>query len=149
MSQRMFALMILWPSGAEPKREMRWLHRISYDMQQLVGERLQVNLLPERRRQPGQRAGGIIAAAVEAAINASLEATAQRLKERGDNKGRRDDSQRRFLPNASHCLDERLSANHTKEVDASEDGSQRTVDQCPIDEQIDVKELIAQDGDGE
>ena len=70
--------------GPEPEREMRRLHRILHDVQQLVGERLQVNLLPECRRQPFQRARGIVAAPIEAAVNAALEATAEWLKERGD-----------------------------------------------------------------
>src|SRR6478752_4414275 len=118
----MLALMAPLPGGPDPEREMRRVHRIFHDMQQLVGERLQVNFLSKRRRESFQCACGVVAAAVEAAVNATLEATAQRLEERGGQQRGCDDSQCRFLMDAGNRLNERLNADDAEEVDSKEDG---------------------------
>ncbi len=66
-------------------------HRLGDDFHQVAGQRGEIDLLAERRAEGFEGLARVILAAVEAAVDKALEATAQGLKQRGDEQCRDDD----------------------------------------------------------
>ena len=67
--------------GSKPERDLGWLHGLVHDRQQLAGEGVEVDLLAEAGGERLDGLGGVVLAAVEAAINHLLDPAAGRLKQ--------------------------------------------------------------------
>ena len=67
---------------------MRGLHRLGDDGAQLVAERVEVDLVAQLRAEALQRAGGVVLAPVEAAVDGRLDAMAGGAEERRDGERR-------------------------------------------------------------
>jgi hypothetical protein len=85
--------------------------------------------------------------AVEAAVNAGLETSAQRLEE-GRNQRRGADDDQRLLGQAScHGTHQCLLGKDETEIKRHQQVGQAAIDRCAVDDDIDVPQAVAQDGD--
>src|SRR6266699_3624063 len=89
-SSRLFAGWVGW---RQPEPDMGGLHGLGDHGDQFLSQLLQVHLMAQGGAEGFQRLSGIVLAAVEAAINDSLHAMAQRLEEGSDHQGRGDNDQ--------------------------------------------------------
>jgi len=74
--------------SSKPQRHLGRLHRLLDHRQQLSRQRVQVDLVPEAGAERRDRAGGVVAAPVEAPVDRGLDAAAGRLEHPGDRQRR-------------------------------------------------------------
>src|SRR5436305_12493139 len=67
---------------SQPERDMRRLHRLLHDLNQLFAQLVQIHLIAQYRAKMSKRLRRIILPAIEAAINSTLDAPAKVLKKR-------------------------------------------------------------------
>jgi hypothetical protein len=122
ISIRICRRLIVFLAGfAQPQGDMRRLHRLLHHRHQVLTQCCQVHFIAQSGAERFQRAGSIVLAAVEAAINDSLDAMAQRLGEGHDHQRRGDNHQGILLLLAEEagvpqlfakgCLDKKPSGN--------------------------------------
>ena len=71
----------------QPQRDMRWLHRLLHDSNQLLTQLVQVHLIAQRGTEGSYDFSSIIFATIEVAVNDVLEAPPQRLGEGRNHQG--------------------------------------------------------------
>ena len=76
-----FTPSLLWE---QPEGDKCRLHGFFDDGEQVSAKLAQIDFAAQGRAEGGQRPGGVILAAIEAAINQRLETAAQRLEEGGN-----------------------------------------------------------------
>ena len=91
-----------------------------------------------------QRALGVVAAPVEAAVDEALDARAQRQEERRDDERRGGDREVRA---ARERREHRLPREHEPRIREPEQHGERAVDERARDQQVDVEEPVAEDRD--
>ncbi len=137
----------LWPGLAQPQRDVRRLHGLLDHGQEVVRERAEIDVVPQARREVLERFGRVVFVAVETAIDRALDPAAERLKQRRDRQCRHDQRQRGAL--RRECTGDLLQQDYAPEVDGAKYGRERAVDQRTIDDDVDIEEPVAQNGDGE
>ncbi len=140
---------------------MRGLHRLVDDREQPLPHLLQLHLIAHGRAEGGQRPLGVDRAPVEAPVDRRLDATAKWCDQRGDQQGGGDDDHRLLpclpclprlprLPRLCRLrgerLQHRLRREHEGDIDRRQRRRERAVDQRETDEDVDVEEAVAQDG---
>src|SRR5579884_2229770 len=121
------------------------LHRLFDHSKQLLTQLIQVHFSPQRRAKGFQRLLGIIFAPVEAPINEPLDALTKGLKQGSDDQRRADEDHAIVWPEQTG--EQGLSGEDQREVDDQQSRSEQAVDQRAIDDDVDIPEAIAQDGD--
>ena len=104
----------------------------------------EVDLLAQPRAEALERALGVVAAAVEAAVDEPLHPRAHREEERCHDECRCRDRQVRA---AGERREQRLPREHEAHVRTAEHHRQRTVDECPRDQAVDLVQAVAEHGD--
>src|SRR5215467_15704622 len=137
---------VFWMAGyrAQPERDMGRLHRLLNHRNQVTRKRRQVHLAAQGSRKFGERADGIVLAAIEVTINGGLQATAQGPEESGDNEGRGDDGELRISGEAAK---QSLECDDTDGVDKREGSGEGAIDEGTIEQDIYVEEPVAQHRD--
>ncbi len=107
----------------------------------------QLNLIAQRGAKCCQGTRCIIFAAIEAPINDPLNSMTQRLEQKVDHQRGEDDDHTAAL--VDDATQQRLQANHQAHVDPRQDDRQRAIDQGAVDDDIDIPQPVAQNGDGE
>ena len=106
--------------------------------QQLGGQRVQVHLVAEPAAERGDRAGGVIAAAVEAAVDQGLDAAAGWLEHCRYRQGRGRHDQ------AGVAAQQLPKPQHDRGVGASQQDREQQVGERAADDAVQVVEAIAQ-----
>ena len=132
--------MFTFTRGAQPQRDVRRLQALVDDAAQLAAERVELDLVAQPRAEAGQRLRGVVAAAVEAAVDRRLDAGARGAEQRGDRQ-RRDRDREARLP------DREPDQQHEPEVGGAEQRGERAVDERAVDDDVDVVEAVAEDRD--
>ncbi len=91
-----------------------------------------------------ERALRVVAAAVEAPVDSSLDSGPHGTEERGDGERGDGDGQVRASAERREHL---LEAEHDPEVGAGEERRDRAVDDRPVDDPVELVEAVAEDGD--
>ena len=126
-------------SGSQPQRRLGWLHGLVDHRQQLAGQGGQVDLVAKVGAEGGDGVGGVVAAAVEAAVDPLLDAAAGRLEGGGYGQGGGGDYQ------AGVAAQELAEPEHDRGVAAAEQHRQEPVGQGAADDPVKVIEPLAQD----
>src|SRR6266516_8063353 len=124
-----------WCRRTQPQRDMRGLHRLLHDSQQLIAQLIQVYLLPQGDAESCHRLGGVILAAVEAPVNDPLDALAERLEQDIDRQGGDDDGDPIVL--ADDATQKHLQANDQAHIDPRQDNRERAIHDRTTNEDID------------
>src|SRR6266566_3955880 len=96
--------------------------------------------------QSGERTDRIVLATVEAAVNTLLNATAQWLEESSNGKS---GGHNRQVVSSGETAQEKLQADDATGIQQDQRHAQRAVNERTVDQNIDVPEPGAQDGNGE
>src|SRR6266568_5298437 len=126
---------------------MRRLHRLLDHCHQLLTHLAQVDFMAQCGTERLQRFGSVILATVEATVNELLDPPAEWLKQGSNGKGGTDN--RHTVCLTDEAAQEELQPNDEAEVDQSEQGGHSAIDQCPVDEEVNVVQPRSQNGDGE
>ncbi len=124
---------------------MRWLHGFLYDLKQVLAQLAQVHLAAEGGTEGFQGPGRVIFTTVEAMVDGGLDAMAQGLEEGSNDQGGDDDGDTAVL--ADDAPQERLQANDQANIDRRQDDRECAIDQGAVDDDVDIVEPVAQQGD--
>src|SRR5918996_4584922 len=121
---------------------MRGTHRLVDDAEQIGRESLEVDLVAEPRREVLQRLRGVELRPIETAVDEAL-----------DTPSGRSEQSRHGQRRARHCelrLSRERTRDHLKRCDCydvskCERDGQRTVDECPVDDDVDVVQTVPED----
>jgi len=103
-------------------------------------------VVPQPGRERLDGAGGVVVAAVEAAVHGPLDPAAQRLEQcRHHQCGRGHDQAGRAPPGADRLAEDQ----HAERVGAAQDDRDQPIHQGPVDQPVDVPQPVAQDADAE
>src|SRR5215208_2944546 len=142
MRRLLVRLLALWSRlGAQPHRDVNWLHRVPHHPYQLGVQRIQIRLVPEPGRKRFQSLHCVIFPSVEAPINDALDATPQRVEQCRYQESGNDYRESRPLP--AECPEDRLRRRHAPEVPQHQQGSKRAVDESSVYDEVYVIEPIA------
>src|SRR5690349_10811433 len=112
----------------------------------MLAEAGQFDFLAQRGGEGIQRFSGVVLAAVEAAVNQRLDATAQGLEERGDEQGGGDNGK---LGVSGEVAEQGLQADDSGEIEGGEHAGKQAIHQHAVDDDVNVVELRAQNGDAD
>src|SRR6266566_3180799 len=131
-------------SSAYPQTRLRWLHGVVHRLEELTTHRVEVDLIAQSLAELVERARRIVAGVVEPSVYGDLHARAQGLEEsEADERGPSDG---KLVP-AREWTKERLEQDDAPKEGGADHRCRATVDECAIDEHIDVVEPIAEDRD--
>ncbi len=122
---------------------MGWLHRLLHYCHQMLTQGCQVHFIAQGRAKCLQYASGIVFAAVEAPVDHGLNTKAQGLEQRGDHQ--RGHNERNSVGLMKQSAQQGLQAKHQASVDERQQDSERAVNQCAVNNQINVPEARAHD----
>ncbi|HVF78545.1 MAG TPA: hypothetical protein VNA28_09625 [Solirubrobacteraceae bacterium] len=121
---------------------MRGPHRLRDDRAQLAAKGIEVDLVAQARAEGRQRAGRVVALAVEATIDERLDAASGRPEQCCHRERGAGDRQSRAL---SQRRQHQPEQQHQSEVGARERQRQHAVDERAVDDDVDVVQAVAQD----
>ena len=123
---------------------MRWLHCLLHHRYKVFTQRVQVNLIAQRRAEVRDDLGCVVFAAIEATIDDPLNTMTQGLEE-GSN-GERRDYNGDIVILIDDSPEQVLQGKDEAKVDRSKDAGKQAINQCLVDEDVNVPETRAQDG---
>src|SRR5215211_2407490 len=123
---------------------MGGLHRLSHHPHQIVTQGIEVSFIPELGGEGLQGLCSVVLPPVEAAVHKPLHPTAQRVEQRRYQERGGHHSEGRFL--AREDDEDSLQHNNAAEVEGNQRGSESTVDERTVDDDVDIVEAVAEDG---
>src|SRR2546425_1871239 len=133
-----------WRWLPQPEARVRRLHRVADSNEQLAPKGVEVDLVAQAERERVERACGVVAGPVEAAVYAALDAGAYRIEKR--HRGQRRQRDRELVPlgeRAQHPL----QADDRGDVERAKGHDRRAVHERAVDEDVDVVQAVTEDGD--
>ena len=117
-------------------------HRLVDDRAEIRAERVQVDLVPEPRREGLERGSRVVAAPVETPVHDPLDPATGRPEERSRDERRAGDGE---VVAACQRAEDLLERDHDPEVEAGEQSCEGSVDERTADDDVQVVEVVAQD----
>src|SRR5215203_3994208 len=132
----------LW---TQPQRDVLRLHGVPGHLHHIVSQGIQVRLIAQPGAEGGKRLHGVVLASVEASVHETLYTPPKRVEQGGY--CQRGSHDREGGPLTCEGAEDVLQADHPSEVDQSECGCQRAVDEGAIDEEVYIVEAVLHNRD--
>src|SRR5579884_3827331 len=107
---------------------------------------VEIDFIAQPRLEGRKHPGGIVLVAVEAAVDENLQAATPRVEQAGDEKRGQSDRELRIL--TGYGAENRLEDDYAAEIKQRHGGGEGGVDNRAVDQDIDVPQALAQDGEG-
>src|SRR5215203_1291007 len=131
--------------GAQPQRDVGWLHSLPYHPHQVVAQGIQVRLVPELDREGFQGLSGVVLPSVEAPVYERLDTASQGVEQSGYQQGGDDYGQLGLLLLSREGAEEGLGRRHAPEVHERQHRGERPVDEGAVYDHVDVEEAVLHD----
>src|SRR5690606_32526783 len=119
---------------AKPERDVSRLHRLLNHIDESNRQPVEIDLITKDAAEGRQHLLGVVLAPVEAPVDESLDARAQRLDQGGNYQGGDDD--RQTIPLAYEQAEDPFEHDHAAHVDRHARRRKGTVDQGPVEDNL-------------